>query len=143
MKYCVKCGKEVTNEAAVCQECGAAIEGKSSKATGTRCTPAFILGLIGGILGLFGGICVSACYSFGGGSDAPVFLMIGGSLIGLIGSCMCFSKAKLGSVIEIIAAVMIGYCAFAITGADINSLVGMLLLGVGGIVGLIMSKPTK
>lgn len=143
MKFCEKCGKEVKDEAVVCPECGAAIERKPAKTKGTRCMPAFILGLIGAIFGLFGGFCVSACYSFGGNEIAPMFFMIGGSLVGLVGSCMCFNKAKLGSILEIIAAVMIAYCAFTITGADITSLVGMLLLGVGGVVGLIMSKPSK
>lgn len=143
MKYCEKCGKEVMDGAVVCQECGAAIEKNQIKQIGTRCMPAFILGLIGAIFGLFGGICVSACYSFGGNDGTPMFFMIGGSLIGLIGSCMCFNKAKFGSILEIIAAVMIAYCALTITGADIASLVGMLLLGVGGVVGLIMSMSSK
>ena len=143
MKYCVKCGKELMDEAVVCQECGATIERKPAKTKGNMCMPAFILGLIGAIFGLFGGICVSACYGFGGNDGAPMFFMIGGSLIGLIGSCMCFNKAKTGSILEIISAVMIAYCAFTITGADITSLVGMLLLAVGGVVGLVMSKSSK
>ncbi|MEE1186931.1 MAG: hypothetical protein UHN02_06080 [Acutalibacteraceae bacterium] len=143
MKFCDKCGKEVMDETVVCPECGATIGKKLGKTKETKCMPAFILGLIGAIFGLFGGICVTACYSFGGNDGAPMFFMIGGSLIGLIGSCLCFKKAKFGSILEIVAAVMIAYCAFTVTGADITSLVGMLLLGVGGAIGLVMSLSSK
>lgn len=143
MKFCSKCGKENVDNAVVCQGCGAQFDVTQNKTNGVKCVPAFVLGLIGAIFGLFGGMCVSACYSFGGAEGEPLFFMVGGSIIGLIGACMCFSKAKIGSLLEVVGAVMIGYCAFTITGSDIASLIGMLLLGVGGIVGLTMSKSSK
>ncbi len=166
MKYCTRCGKEIQDGGKFCPGCGASMPqsyaqqpmmqqpyaqqpvmqqpmaqstGKSSKGS----IPAFVLGLIGAIFGLFGGLCVSACYSLSGDDGVPLLLMVGGSVIGLIGACLCFNKAKIGSLLEILGAVMIAICAFGITGADFMSLVGMAMLAVGGIVGLLTSGTTK
>ena len=151
MKFCVHCGKELASDASFCMNCGNVVSdqtaagpsGTNKNAANQRCLPAFVVGLIGSIFGLFGGMCVSACYSLSGNDGVPMFFLVGGSLIGLIGSCMCFSKARLGAILQLVAAGMIAICAFGITGADVTTLMGMLLLGVGGVVGLLMTKPKK
>ncbi len=168
MKFCQKCGTQLDDDAVFCSGCGNNVTTPGVNNTYAnnaypnnaypnnafpnnaypnntvvnkgRCVPAFIVGLIGSIFGLFGGMCVSACYSFGNDEVVPLILLVGGSLLGLIGACMCFSKAKVGSTLQLVAAILIAICVFGITGADFATLAGMLLLGVGGLVGLLMSK---
>lgn len=148
MKFCKHCGNQLSDDVAFCNKCGNAV-GEATPAANnvviinnkpSGSVPAFVLGLIGAIFGLFGGICITACYDFGGQGGAPLLLMVGGSIVGLIGACLCFKKVKVGSALEILAAVMIAICVFFITGSDIMSLVGMILLLVGGIVGLLTGK---
>lgn len=103
-----------------------------------RCLPAFIIGLIGSIMGLFGGLCMSMC-DLATGGIAPFLLIFGGSVVGLIGACLCMSKAKTGSILELIGSVMIIICAFGITGAEFMSVFAMVLLLVGGLVGVVDS----
>ncbi|MBQ4561562.1 MAG: zinc ribbon domain-containing protein [Clostridia bacterium] len=102
--------------------------------------PAFIIGLIGSILALFGGMCVAACASFSGLDGKALFFLVGGSIVGMVGACMCFKKANIGSLLMIGGAIMIAICAFTITGADFMTLAGMIMLAIGGVVGLLTSK---
>ena len=153
MAFCQNCGTENKEGMVFCSNCGAQISKSVAptqqmpyvqKAVPTavqKSVPALVLGLIGAMFGLLGGLCVAACYSLGGQDGVPLILMVGGSILGLIGSCLCFSKAKVGSALELIGALMIAICAFGITGADMMSLVGMALLAVGGLVGLFTAKP--
>lgn len=134
MKTCKNCNNSVADNAVVCPTCGCKLD------VANRNVAAFVLGLIGSIFGLIGGLCVSACYSFIGSETTPMIMMVGGSILGLIGCCMCFSKAKIGSLLELAGAVLIAICAFAITGAGIMSLVSIALLGIGGIVGFVTTK---
>lgn len=122
-----------------CSKCGEVME-QTTAAGVSKSVPAFVLGLIGGIFGLFGGLCVSVCYSFGGNDGLPLILMCGGSVVGLVGSCLCLNKAKIGCILEFVGAVMIAICAFGFTGADLMSLVGMAMLAVGGVVGFLTAK---
>ena len=103
-----------------------------------RCLPAFIIGLIGSIMGMFGGLCMSMCDVATGG-NAPFLLIFGGSVVGLIGACLCMSKAKIGSILELIGSVMIIICAYGITGAEFMSVFAMVLLLVGGLIGVVDS----
>lgn len=147
MKFCQRCGKQIIDEAVICPYCGCPTQMQANAyynmqqaPAKNRSIPGFVLGLIGAIFGLFGGICVSALTSFGGNDEAAMILMIGGSLVGLVGSCLCFGKPKIGAILELAGAVMIAICAFGITGSDIAALMGMFLLAVGGLVGLLTSS---
>jgi len=102
-----------------------------------RSVAAFVVGLIGAIFGMFGGMCVAACSSFIGNDGIALFMLVGGSVVGLIGACMCLSKAKIGGLLQMGGAVMIAICAFTITGADFMTLIGMLMLAIGGLCGLL------
>jgi len=110
--------------------------------------PAFIFGLIGGILGILGGLCDSACAAVESGvttgsTDAgyiPLILVVGGSIIGLIGACLCFKKANTGGIMELAAAVMIAISAFAVGGATTLSVVALVLFALGGILAMISKK---
>ena len=139
MKMCKKCGTMVDAETKFCTKCGEAVDNTAS-AGGSKSMAAFVIGLIGAIFGLFGGLCVSACYGFSGNDGLPLILMCGGSVVGLVGSCMCLNKAKIGCILEFVGAVMIAICAFGFTGADLVSLVGMAMLAVGGVVGFLTAK---
>lgn len=109
---------------------------------GQRSLPAFIVGLLGSIMGMLGGICTSMCDLKTGG-NASFILIFGGAVVGLIGACMCLNKAKTGSVLELIGAVMMIICAYGITGADIMSIFGFVLLLTGGIIGAVQAYFVK
>lgn len=154
--FCSNCGNEIKEEDAFCQYCGtknpqynlqtSQREGETdyinyqkqdgSMIETSRCLPAFIVGLIGSILGIFGGLCVSMCDTRTGG-NAPFVLIFGGSVIGMVGACQCLKHVKRGAVLQLIAAVMIIICAYGITGADLMSVFAFVLLLAGGIIGLL------
>ncbi len=105
----------------------------------SRSLPAFILGLIGSIFGILGGFCTTACASIFSSGTAPLIMIFGGSIVGLVGACMCLNKAKIGSILQILAAVSIFICAYTISGADLMTVLGMLLLAAGGLIGFVSS----
>ena len=106
---------------------------------GSRSMPAFLIGLIAGVLGLFGGLCVAACYSFGGDGSLPLIMLVGGSVVGLIGACIALRNARRGALMELAAALMMAVCVFGFTGSGFMTLVSMILFAVGGLVGLLTS----
>lgn len=163
--FCPKCGNEMGENEKFCRKCDAEIqennqEGRKNEYSDTsvepnnryslkndlysskseeRCLPAFIIGLIGSIMGIFGGFCVTMCASMAmartGG--AALLLIFGGSIVGMIGACQCLKNVKIGSILQLIGAVMIIICAYGITGADFMSILAFLLLLIGGIIGLV------
>lgn len=166
MVRCQKCGA-VTNGENFCQSCGAQLNASSqpqapqagypqyqppayasppananpsAQAPAGRSVAAFVVGLIGSIFGIFGGLCVAACYSGTGNDTVALLFLIGGSLLGLFGACTCMKKATNGGMMQLAGALLIAICAFGITGADFATLIGMFLLAVGGIVGLVSKK---
>lgn len=164
-RFCPVCGKQVKRAATSSEKFGhngrseedvgynRAVNrnnyasGKAANNMGTtkeyqRCLPAFIIGLIGSIFGMFGGLCVTMC-DWRTGGNAPFLLIFGGSVVGLIGACLCMSKAKTGSILELIGGVMIIICAYGITGADVMSVFAMVLLLIGGLIGIIDSFIVK
>ena len=165
--FCSKCGRKVNDNAKFCSGCGNPItrkngenigytqpDSRNSQETwkesgalhpqeeGQRCLPAFIVGLIGSIFGMLGGLCTTMCDMRTGGS-APFLLIFCGSIVGIIGACLCLNKAKKGAILEIISGVMVAICAYAITGADFMSVFAMVLLLASGLIGLIDSYIIK
>lgn len=137
---CKNCGKDVPSGNSFCPNCGSPCNTPSAPNNTSpklRCLPSFILGLIGSIFGLMGGICTTMC-AMGGGNSAFFFIFVG-SLIGLVGACLCLNKAKLGSILETVAALMIIYRAYFDGGSEFMSVIALLLLLAGGIIGLIYS----
>lgn len=138
--FCKKCGQEIEGGVQFCPNCGnpssESQELTLKKEEKLRCLPSFILGLIGSLFGMFGGICTTMC-SFGSSSNNAFFLIVGGSLIGLIGACLCLNKAKLGSILETAGALMIIYRAYFKGGSDFMTVIALVLLLLGGIVGLV------
>lgn len=141
--FCNNCGTKLPDDARHCPNCGKEI-GASIKSTKVndekkmRCLPSFILGLIGSIFGMMGGFCTTLC-SFGSSSNNAFFFIFVGSVVGLIGACLCLSKAKVGSVLETVAALMIIYRAYFKGGSDLMTVFALLLLLFGGIIGLVYS----
>ena len=140
--FCKNCGNQLNDGAQFCTNCGTSVNGGTAPATennSQKCLPAFILGLIGSIFGIFGGLCTTMCaglVSSSGGNSAFI-LIFGGAIVGLIGACLCLNKAKIGSVLELVAAIMMIICAFGITGADFMTVIALLLLLVGGLIGAV------
>lgn len=71
----------------------------------------FVLGLIGGIVGLVDGLCLSVCAEIADALEVTENLtlyvwifLIGGSVIGLVGASISLSKNKTGGILLIIAA---------------------------------------
>ena len=151
--FCPKCGMEIQPGQMFCPYCSTQVANTNSmgnmsqptveKKKTTGYIPAFILGLIGSVFGILGGICVSACYSFTGNDTAPMVMIIGGSLIGMVGACIGFNFPLPGAVLEIAGTLLMSSCVFTITGADIMTLLAIALLGISGIIALIMSFVNK
>lgn len=150
--FCPKCGMQLQPGQNFCSHCNGqtdysvnsnfaenTTQSVRAKKKSKGYTPAFVLGLIGSIFGLFGGICTTACYGFGGNDTVPMIMLIGGSLIGMIGACIGFKIAKAGAVLEITGTLLMAICAFTITGADIMTIVAIAMMGISGIIALIMS----
>ncbi len=145
---CKKCGNEIAENEKICSKCGTPTGNVATNAVqmsneaADKCLGSFILGLIGAIFGIMGGLCTTMCDVTTGG-NAPFFLIFCGSIIGLIGACMCLKRTKVGSVIELLAGIMIIICAFCISGAEFMSIIAMLLFLAGGIVGVVYSYVLK
>lgn len=99
--------------------------------TPSRSLPAFILGLVASVFGILGGFCTTLCSSLFSSGAAPFILILGGSIVGLIGACQCLKKALKGSALQLIAAIMIGICAYGLTGADFMSMLALVLFIAG------------
>lgn len=110
--------------------------------------PAFVFGLVGGIIGILGGLCDSACAAVDsavttGSADAgyiPMILVVGGSILGLVGGCLCFKKAGTGAIMEIIAAIMMVASMIIVGGATTLTYIAIAAMAVGGICGLCAKK---
>lgn len=133
---CRKCGTLIPEGSIICPNCGekAEFNGNSKK---IKFLPSFILGLIASLFGISGGICMTMCTSLYSSGWATFILILGGSIVGLIGACKCLSNAIVGSVLQLIAAVMIIICAYGITGSEMSTVVAMLLFLISGGIGLI------
>lgn len=136
--YCRFCGKETPNGGNICPEC-ANQPANNNGSKEIKFLPSFILGLMGSIFSFLGGFCTTICASFVSSSTLAFILIIGGSIVGLIGSCKCLKNAKVGSILEILAAIMIIVYAYGIWGSDLMTVIGMLMLLIGGIIGLVYS----
>lgn len=128
---CTHCGHESSENTTNCTQCGKPF----NNSTEQRCLPSFILGVVGSLFGILGGICTTMCSVVG--SNNAFFLIVGGSLIGLIGACLCMKKAKIGSILEIVGALMIIYRAYFKGGSDFLTVIALLFLLFGGLIGLV------
>ncbi|MBQ9774152.1 MAG: zinc ribbon domain-containing protein [Clostridia bacterium] len=149
-RFCAKCGNELGKDERYCSRCGTDFNDAIQHQVGAqnpksenlpssnavfgyfleykKCLSAFIVGLIGSIFGMFGGICTSMCSCFSSSASGSAFLFIfGGAVIGLIGSCMCLNKARIGSVLQLIGTLMIIIRAFAL-GAEFFTIFSFLIL---------------
>lgn len=146
--YCEKCGKEIpTENGNICPNCNT-----NNNVPNTSCSnnksfmPCFILGLIAGIFGILGGLCITMCYGVGSFTQTGNFLsgmaalfILGGSILGLVGACQSLKKLKIGAAMQLIAGILIMICVLGFTGADFMTLLAMILFIVSGIFGLFHS----
>ncbi len=154
---CIRCGAEAGDGDAICKNCGAPL-GTPNGAAGNINSQGRIYqnGTGGkgsgqesrnnaggnspesGYQNYGGGLCTSMC-DFRTGGNASFVLIFGGAVVGLIGSCMCLNKARTGSVLQLVGALMMIICAYGITGAEFMSIFGLILLLTGGIIGIVQS----
>ena len=131
--YCKKCGTELRNEDnGICPNCHNQTIDKDK----LKFLPSFILGLIASLFGISGGFCMSVCSSLYSSGMSAFVLILGGSVLGLVGACQCLKNVRLGSVLQLIAAVMITICAYGKTGGDLATIIAMLLFYISGIIGM-------
>lgn len=136
--YCKKCGSEIPDGEHICRICNTNnLDNNGSVGSKDGFLPSFILGLIGAVFGICGGLCTTMCSSFYSSGVAPVVLIIGGSVIGLVGACRCLRNVKVGIVLEFIAAIMIIICAYGITGADLQTIFAMVMFLLAGAAGAV------
>lgn len=153
--FCPKCGKENPDGISFCSNCGAPQNmyvnqvqqqnqaqqaDTNKKRNESKCLPAFILGLIGAVFGIFGGFCTTLCYSLTFANEGVAFFLIfGGSILGLVGACLCLNKSLIGSILQLVSALMLIICAYGYQGSDFQTVLAILLFLAGGIVGIIFS----
>ncbi len=104
-----------------------------------RCLPSFIIGLVASVFGIMGGLCTTMCDSLISNGVAPFVLIVGGSIVGLVGACLCLNKAKIGSILQLVAGILIIICAYGISGAEFMTIFAMILFLVSGIIGVIFA----
>lgn len=104
-----------------------------------RCLPSFIIGLVASVFGIMGGLCTTMCDSLISNGVAPFILIVGGSVVGLVGACLCLNKAKIGSILQLAAAILIIICAYGVTGAEFMTIFSMILFIVSGIIGIVFA----
>ena len=114
MAYCPNCGSElVYEEAEICPKCGVRIKSPPQVIKKSNDKRPFWFGLIGGILGIFGGLFAMALGSFNeivmGSTDTELmglgFAAIIFSIVGIVGGVL--GNHKLGGIMMIIAGVMV------------------------------------
>lgn len=143
--YCNYCGKNIKDEVKFCPECGMAIqkmqlEGSVSPGNMNR-TLEFVLGLIGGILGVVSAVLVLFnkldlfTADSGLGSFGIAALLF--SLIGIIGAVMVSISGKLGGIIMILSSV------FGILSIFLGYIISGILLLIAGIISVIKPDQTK
>ncbi len=149
--FCKKCGNELPEGSKFCAKCGHStaepenITNENSCISAlkqeNKCLPAFILGLIASIFGMFGGFCMTMCAGVisSSASNFAFFFIFCGSILGLVGACLCLKKALLGSVLQLAAALMIIIYAYGMVGAEFMTIFSMLLFLAGGIIGIVFS----
>lgn len=104
-----------------------------------RCLPSFIIGLVASLFGIMGGLCTTMCDSLVHSGVAPFILIVGGSVVGLVGACLCLNKAKIGSILQFVAAILIIICAYGISGAEFMTIFAIILYIVSGIIGVVFA----
>lgn len=163
--YCKNCGKEITEHTKYCDNCGCSTDAKSNnlntehkqtdiseEKVRNKCLPAFILGLIASIFGMLGGLCMTMCTGAIEGISSSLYpsnslanlastfafiFIFCGSIVGLIGACLCLNKVLKGSILQIVAALMIIIYAYGMAGAEFMTILSMLLFLAGGIIGIV------
>ena len=100
-----------------------------------------ILGIIGGVIGIVQGCCISICgevnSAVGGSNNLMIggYLLLASSIIGLIGGCIARVKGiGLGMMLLATVASIVG---LVLVGFDILILVSVILFAVGGILGFL------
>lgn len=151
---CSSCGAPIQEGEVLCWECGKYVSlDKKMGSFGlwwwrpSRCLPAFILGLIASILGIFGGLCTTMCSSFYGRGEEALFFIFGGSIVGLIGACVCIGKhprARVGAFEMMGAALMQIFAMYFLgTGGTLDAIFSMVLFIAAAVVGAICSFGKK
>lgn len=134
----------------------------------TKSKPAFVLGLIGGILSTLGGSCVTLFAtavndvveqlggtSTGGTYTALAWLLFLGGILAIVASSFCLKKAKLGgslllvsfamtigmSIYNLIESTKVTMTSLSITLLIFGAIPSILVL-VGGILGLVAKSKT-
>ena len=68
-------------------------------------------------------------------SNSAFIMIVGGSVIGLIGACMCLTKAKIGTILEMVGVLLIIIRAYS-SGAEFLTVVAMVFLVLAVLIGL-------
>ena len=134
--YCKNCGAQIPEGETICPTCKSQNSSVKSEIK-SRFLPSFILGLLATLFGVSGGLCMTMCSSIYSSGMSAFILILGGSIVGLVGACKCLNNAIVGSILQIIAGIMIMICAYGITGSDMSTVVAMLLFLISGAIGII------
>ncbi len=152
-RYCGKCGYPISGTESVCKGCGAPVSATDTNAKGSeltqntasdfilfrniKCLPAMIVGIIAATFGILGGACTTACTSMYGAGEQSLFLIVGGSILGLVGACISYKKAIIGGLLQLTGALLMTICAYS-SGAELMTILSYIMFYVSGAMGLIM-----
>lgn len=104
--------------------------------------PAFVVGLIGGIVGIIGSIIPLACAAAVAGLDGGVFYAVVcccfllPAILAIIGAALCFKKARVGAIILVFATVL-SIVGLVLYGLSIATIIALIMYAVAAILGFV------
>ena len=100
-----------------------------------------VLGIIAGVLGIIGGSCITFCGevvdTLGGDNLISIggYIILAGSIIGLVGGCIAKSKG-IGNLLLLLAAIAL-VVAIVMIGFDLITCISAVLFLLAGIIGFV------
>lgn len=106
----------------------------------------FVLGLIGGILGVIGGLCWAVCAELADAitqeTNYAIYAWVfgvGGGVVGIVGASLGLNNGKKGGILMLLSAALI-VGAMVTLDFTILLIACTILLSLGGILGLSVKK---
>jgi hypothetical protein len=137
-KFCSECGAEIRKDSLYCYRCKKPYYSEFKEEKKISRTIELLLGILGGIFGIFGAIAgillgsIGAAFAASGSGEVTVLgtSALFASIVGIGGAAFVLRDAKIGGIILIISAIwlLISISLFGILGAVLLGLAGLLAI---------------